>query len=115
MASSSRRRIAGAPARGVGGSPRPSTHSGRQAIRTGTRPETWPAATPPLIELGKVYEQEHGLRPVSKKRSERLSRMGREELIATLLQCLLRIAKPSFRMELEQLIVALHKEEGHAA
>jgi hypothetical protein len=69
-----------------------------------------------LIELGKVYEQEHGLRPAGQtKRGERLSRMGREELIATLLQCLLRIAKPSFRKDLEQLVEALHKEEEHAA
>jgi hypothetical protein len=68
-----------------------------------------------LIELGKLYEQEHGLRPVSKKRSARLSRMGREELVTTLLQCLLRIAKPSFRADLEQLLSALHKEDGHAA
>jgi hypothetical protein len=68
-----------------------------------------------LIELGKVYEQEHGLRPAAKaKRIQRLSRAGRAELIDTLLQCLLRIAKPSFRMELEQLALALHKEEGHA-
>lgn len=69
-----------------------------------------------LIELGKLYEQEHGLQPVGqKKRAKRLSRLGREELVATLLQCLLRIAKPSFRPELERLVEALHKEEKPAA
>src|SRR5947209_6688165 len=62
--------------------------SGRQRLRQ-------------LIELGKLYEKEHGLRPEpEKKRGERLSRGEREELLATFLQCLLRIAKPSFRAEL---------------
>jgi hypothetical protein len=78
--------------------------SGRQRLRQ-------------LIELGKVYEQEHGIqaeRP--KKRRERLARMEREKLLATLLDCLLRIAKPSFRAELEQLVAALRPaEQGHAA
>jgi hypothetical protein len=42
--------------------------------------------------------------------------MGREELLATLLECLVRIAKPSFRAELQRLAEALAKEEkGHAA
>jgi hypothetical protein len=70
-----------------------------------------------LIELGKLYEQEHGLRPARRrKRGERLSRMGREELLETFLQCLLRIAKPSFRAELMRLVEALVQEEsGHAA
>jgi hypothetical protein len=68
-----------------------------------------------LIELGKLYEQEHGLRPPGQKKlAERQSRMGREELVGTLLQCLLRIAKPSFRPELERLVEALQKEEKHA-
>jgi hypothetical protein len=41
--------------------------------------------------------------------------LGREELVGTLLQCLLRIAKPSFRPELERLVEALNKEEKQAA
>jgi hypothetical protein len=70
-----------------------------------------------LLELGKLYEQEHGLRPVHRrKRGERLSGMGREELLESFLQCLLRIAKPSFRAELLRLIEKLHHtESGHAA
>jgi hypothetical protein len=70
-----------------------------------------------LIELGKLYEQEHGLRPARpKKRGQRLSHLGRQELLATLLDCLLRIAKPSFRQELVRLVERLQQEpDGHAA
>jgi hypothetical protein len=78
--------------------------SGRQRLRQ-------------LIELGRVYEQEHGVQPERpKKRRERLDRVDREELLATLLDCLLRIAKPSFRAELEQLVGVLHAaEKGRVA
>ena len=54
-----------------------------------------------LIELGKLYEQEHGLRPRRKK--SRLDRMERQELLTTLLECMVRIAKPSFREDLLRL------------
>jgi hypothetical protein len=68
-----------------------------------------------LIELGKRYEQEHGLRPRT-KRGGRLSRVRRGEVLTTLLQCLLRVAKPSFRGELVRLIEALQPErKGDAA
>jgi hypothetical protein len=71
--------------------------SGRQRLRQ-------------LIELGKLFEQEHGLRPAPrKKHAERLSRADREELLATLLQCLVRLAKPSFRADLLRLTEALAK------
>jgi hypothetical protein len=78
--------------------------SGRQRLRQ-------------LIELGKVYEQEHGVQPKRPhKRRERLTRMERAELLSTLLDCLLRIVKPSFRAELEQLVAALRPvEKGNAA
>jgi hypothetical protein len=78
--------------------------SGRQRLRQ-------------LIELGKLYEQEHGLRPSARKaRGKRLSRMEREETLATLLDCLIRIAKPSFRPELQRLAEVLHvKDNGRAA
>jgi hypothetical protein len=78
--------------------------SGRQRLRQ-------------LIELGKVYEQEHGVRPERpRKRRQRLARMVREELLSTLLDCLVRIAKPSFRSELEQLVGTLHPaDKSHAA
>ncbi len=69
--------------------------SGRQRLRQ-------------LIELGKIYEQEHGVGPERpKKRRARLARTEREELLTTLLDCLVRIAKPSFRAELEQLVAAI--------
>src|SRR5260370_14975000 len=59
--------------------------SGRQRLRQ-------------LIELGKVYEKEHGVQAEQpKRRRQRLARMEREQLLTTLLDCLLRIAKPSFR------------------
>ena len=78
--------------------------SGRQRLRQ-------------LLELGKAYEREHGLRPGSPpKRGSRLSRRERDDLLATLLQCLLRIARPSFRAELGRLVEALADEHnGHAA
>lgn len=69
-----------------------------------------------LLELGKRYEQEHGLRPgTAKKSAGRLSGAKRGELLATLLECLVRIAKPSFRAELLRLVEGLSKEEGRAA
>jgi hypothetical protein len=69
-----------------------------------------------LIELGKAYEQEHGLRPSRRQgRGERLARMGREEVLETLLRCLVRIAKPSFREDLVRLVEALAKDENGPA
>jgi hypothetical protein len=67
-----------------------------------------------LIELGKLYEQEHGLRPRRPGR-RRLSRVGRGEVIETLLRCLLRLARPAFRPELARLAEALRGEQGQAA
>jgi hypothetical protein len=65
--------------------------SGRQRLRQ-------------LIELGKRYEEEHGVRPARKPRvGKRLSRAERDEVVATLLECLVKIAKPSFRAELAKL------------
>jgi hypothetical protein len=70
-----------------------------------------------LIELGKLYEEEHHLRPAGRKRrGQRLSRTEREEVVATLLQCLIRMAKPSFRAELTRLAESLQDvEKGQAA
>jgi hypothetical protein len=68
-----------------------------------------------LIELGKLYEQEHGLRPDGNtQRAKHLSRLERDEVLATLLRCLLRIAKPSFRAELVRLIEALQQADQAA-
>jgi hypothetical protein len=64
-----------------------------------------------LIEQGKLYEKEHGVRTGRKeRRGKRLARMDRDQLLATLLQCLVRIAKPSFRTELLRLAEALRVE-----
>jgi hypothetical protein len=68
-----------------------------------------------LIELGKLYEAEHGLRPARAKKRGRLSRVERDELLATLLHCLVRLAKSSFREELERLVQALPRDEGGRA
>jgi hypothetical protein len=77
--------------------------SGRQRLRQ-------------LIELGKLYEAEHGERPAGKKRrGTRLSRDERDEVVATLLKCLVRIAKPSFRADLGKLAEALSPEKDQAA
>ena len=66
-----------------------------------------------LLELGKLYEQEHGLRPArAGKRRQRLSHAGRQELLVTLLDCLVRIAKPSFRKELTRLVEMLGHEQN---
>jgi hypothetical protein len=78
--------------------------SGRQRLRQ-------------LIELGKRYEEEHG-RPVGKRprRGTRLSRVERDEVVSTLLQCLIKLAKPSFRADLERLAGTLgNVERGQAA
>jgi len=70
-----------------------------------------------LIELGKRYEKEHELLPLpARERTERLNRADRDELLGTLLDCLLHVAKPSFRPQLERLVEALqHEEAGSAA
>lgn len=65
-----------------------------------------------LIELGKLYEAEHGLRPERRKgRGKRLSRGEREELLTTLLRCLVRIVKPSFRADLVRLVEGLQADQ----
>ena len=71
--------------------------SGRQRLRQ-------------LVELGKLYEQEHGLRPVPrKKRGEHLTGIEREELLSTFLHCLTRMVKPSFRDDLARLTEAMQQ------
>jgi hypothetical protein len=73
--------------------------SGRQRLRQ-------------LIELGKLYEKEHGILPgPQKQRRERLTGMERKELLGTFLQCLRRIAKPSFRPELTRLVKAMQEQK----
>jgi hypothetical protein len=60
-----------------------------------------------LIEEGKRYEAEHGLRPGRPARRKRLSRLGREQLVATLFETLQRMVKPAFREQLRSVVEAL--------
>jgi hypothetical protein len=76
--------------------------SGRQRLRQ-------------LIELGRLYEEEHGLRPARERKGGRLSRVEREELLKTFLECLVRIAKPTFRAELSRLVEALPQADDRQA
>jgi hypothetical protein len=68
-----------------------------------------------LIELGKLYESEHGLRPRTVKRRERLKHGQRQELLADLLRCLIHLAKPSFRADLDRLLKELPAKSERAA
>jgi hypothetical protein len=58
-----------------------------------------------LIQMGKLYEQEHGLR-----RQERPRRVSDEEAFRTFLQALLRVVKPALRDRLARLCTALEAE-----
>ena len=70
-----------------------------------------------LIEQGKLYEREHGLHAEQpqQRRRKRLSRGERQELLTTLVHCLIRLAKPSFRDELGRLVEVLQKDHEQAA
>jgi hypothetical protein len=65
-----------------------------------------------LIEEGKLYEQEHGLAAGRKPRGLRLSRLSREQVLLTLLESLVRMVKPSFRGRLKHLLAALDSERN---
>jgi hypothetical protein len=58
-----------------------------------------------LIEEGKLYEQEHGLKSDSKRaQGTRRPRVSQEQLLKTLLQSLLRLAKPVYRSRILELV-----------
>jgi hypothetical protein len=64
-----------------------------------------------LIQEGKLYEQEHGLRGGSKTaRERRRPRISSEQLLKTLFQSLLRLAKPAYRSRILDLIHDLDGE-----
>jgi hypothetical protein len=64
-----------------------------------------------LIQEGKLYEQEHGLKSESKRsRGARRPRVTQEQLLKTLLQALLRLAKPGYRSRIVDLVYALERE-----
>jgi hypothetical protein len=64
-----------------------------------------------LIEQGKLYEREHGLGVNGKPpRAEGRRRVSSDQLFTTLLQTLLRIAKPAYRPKVARLLQALEQE-----
>jgi hypothetical protein len=63
-----------------------------------------------LIEEGKLYEQEHGL-PAPRQRARRPPRRRGEQLLADLLRTMLRLVKPSVRGQVLRLIQTLEAEE----
>jgi hypothetical protein len=59
-----------------------------------------------LIEEGKLYEREHGLGAAGTRRG----RMGSEQVLRTFLQALLRMVRPAYRQRLAQVLLALEGE-----
>ena len=58
-----------------------------------------------LLELGKLYEQEHGLRPA--RVEGRLPRMSRQLALRTLLHSLAQLVKPSLRPQVQRMLEVL--------
>ena len=58
-----------------------------------------------LIQEGKLYEQEHGL--ARKPRGPRRDRLGGDQLVQSFLRSLLRMVKPAYRDKLGRLMKAL--------
>jgi hypothetical protein len=66
-----------------------------------------------LIEEGKLYEQEHGLGSESRRRrSARPKRLSSEQQLLHFLQSVLRLAKPRFRSQVARLIQLLESEKN---
>ncbi|HZU37953.1 MAG TPA: hypothetical protein VFA18_18680 [Gemmataceae bacterium] len=64
-----------------------------------------------LIEEGKQYELDHGLRPAPERASRRRGpRMSKQQLLSTFLHSVVRLAKPSLRAELTRLLDELDKK-----
>jgi hypothetical protein len=59
-----------------------------------------------LIELGKLYEQERGLGG-PRKRRDPLERMDADQLLKVLFRTLLRLTKPAYRARLLEVLQAL--------
>jgi len=61
-----------------------------------------------LIELGKVYEEEHGLRPVpADTLPDRVARLSEEDALQTFLHALLPLVKPAYRGRLAEAVKGL--------
>jgi hypothetical protein len=64
-----------------------------------------------LIQEGKLYEREHGLGNGSRAtRQHRRPRISSEQLVKTLFQTLLRVVKPAYRSRILSVIQALDTE-----
>jgi hypothetical protein len=61
-----------------------------------------------LIEEGKVYEQEHGLN--TGRRAKRRARVSPEQHLRRLVDALLVVVKPAYRLQLLKLVRALEDE-----
>jgi hypothetical protein len=66
-----------------------------------------------LIEEGKLYEKEHGLTPEWRRtRGSRPRRLSSEQQMHSFLQSVLRLAKPRFRSQVARLIQLLEGEKN---
>ncbi len=66
-----------------------------------------------LIEEGKLYEREHGLHPEGRRaRAARPKRLSSEQQLLHFLQTVLRLAKPRFRGQVARLIQLLESEKN---
>lgn len=64
-----------------------------------------------LIQEGKLYEQEHGLKAGSTRAREgRRPRISHEQMFKSFLQALLRLAKPAYRDRILSLLQVLEAE-----
>lgn len=64
-----------------------------------------------LIELGKLYEQEHGLRNGEHSRKVKRVRVSKDQALADFVRALSRLVKPSLRPELVRLLEVLKVEQ----
>jgi hypothetical protein len=64
-----------------------------------------------LIEEGKLYEREHGLRPEGRKGRVR-KRRNQREVMENFVQALTHMIKPRYRAELERLLTTLRAEQA---
>jgi hypothetical protein len=63
-----------------------------------------------LIQEGKLYEQEHGMR-TARRASADSPRMGSDQLLRSLFHLLQRLVKPSYRVKLAQMLQSLEPTE----
>jgi hypothetical protein len=64
-----------------------------------------------LIQEGWLYEREHGLAPKRKKLGTRLSRKSRQQVLTLFCNCLIRMVKPAYRSQITRMVEALQATE----